>query len=90
MVGQTSQFNPVFNQQIAKIQTALTPQVGSTAAHDQAFGLIYQTLQQQASLWSYVDLFRMLVIVCLLCVPLVFLFKKPRRASAPGELAAAH
>jgi MFS transporter, DHA2 family, multidrug resistance protein len=90
MVGQTSQFNPVFNEQIAKMQTALTPQVGSAAAHDRAYGLIYQTLQQQASLWSYVDLFRMLVIVCLLCVPLVFLFKKPKRASAPRELAAAH
>jgi DHA2 family multidrug resistance protein len=72
------------------MQTALTPQVGSAVAHDQAYGLIYQTLQQQASLWSYVDLFRMLVIVCLLCVPLVFLFKNPKRASAPRELAAAH
>ena len=80
----------MFNEQIAKMQTALTPQVGSAAAHDQAYGLIYQTLQQQASLWSYVDLFRMLVIVCLLCAPLVFLFKKPRRASGPRELAAAH
>src|ERR1700676_4449617 len=61
MVGQMSQFNPVFNEQIAKMQTALTPQVGSGAAHNQAYGLLYQTLQQQASLWSYVDLFRMLV-----------------------------
>jgi DHA2 family multidrug resistance protein len=90
MVGQMSQFNPVFNDQIAKMQTALTPQVGSAAAHDQAYGLIYQTLQEQASLWSYVDLFRMLVIVCLLCVPLVFLFKKPKRAAVPGDLDAAH
>lgn len=33
MVGQTSQFNPVFNAQLAKMQTALTPAVGSVAAH---------------------------------------------------------
>ena len=90
MVGHASQYSPVFNAQFAKMQTALTPQVGSSAAHHQACGLIYQTLQQQASLWSYVDLFRMLVIVCLACVPLVFLFKKPKRAVVPGELAAAH
>ena len=90
MVGQMSQFNPVFNEQMAKLQTALTPQVGSAAAHDQANGLIYQTLQQQASLWSYVDQFRTLVIVCLLCVPLVLLFKKPKRAAVPGDLVAAH
>ena len=90
LVGQTSQFNPVFNEQIAKLQTALTPEIGSAAAHSQAYGLTYQTLQQQATLWSYVDQFRMLVIVCLLCVPLVFLFKRPKRSSARKELAGAH
>ena len=90
MVGHASQYNPVFNAQLAKMQTALTPQVGSSAGHHQAYGLIYQTLQQQASLWSYLDVFRMLVIVCLACVPLVFLFKKPNRAVVPGEVAAAH
>jgi MFS transporter, DHA2 family, multidrug resistance protein len=47
MVDQTSQFNPVFNEQLAKMRTALTPQVSSTAAHDQAYGLIYQTLQRK-------------------------------------------
>jgi MFS transporter, DHA2 family, multidrug resistance protein len=90
LVGQMSQYNPVFNTQLAKIQGALTPQVGSAAAHDQSYGLLYQTLQQQALLWSYVDQFRMLVIVCLLCAPLVFLFKKPKRGAVPNELAAAH
>ena len=90
MVGHASQYNPVFNAQLAKVQNALTPQVGSSAAHHQAYAVIHQTLQQQASLWSYVDLFRMLVIVCLACVPLVFLFKKPKSAGVPEELAAAH
>jgi MFS transporter, DHA2 family, multidrug resistance protein len=90
LVGQMSQYNPVFNAQLAKIQGALTPQVGSAAAHDQSYGLMYATLQQQASLLSYLDQFRMLVVVCLLCAPLVFLFKKPKRAPLPSELAAAH
>jgi hypothetical protein len=72
------------------MQSALTPQLGSSAAHHQAYGAIYRTLQQQASLWSYLDVFRLLVIVCLVCVPLVFLFKKPKRAVVRGELAAAH
>ena len=52
MVGRTSQYNPVFNSQLIKIQRALAPQVGSAAAHDQSYSLIYQTLQHQASLWS--------------------------------------
>jgi MFS transporter, DHA2 family, multidrug resistance protein len=88
MVGHMSQFNPVFNQKLATIQGSLAGQAGAPAAHDQAYGLLYQTLQQQASYWSYIDNFRMLMIVCLLCVPLVFLFKKAQRRS--GEMAAAH
>jgi MFS transporter, DHA2 family, multidrug resistance protein len=89
LVGQMSQFNPVFNEHIAKVQTALTPQIGSVAAHDQAYGMTYQTLLQQSALESYVDQFRLLVIVCLLCVPLVFLFKKPIHRPGRRELAAA-
>jgi MFS transporter, DHA2 family, multidrug resistance protein len=88
MVGHMSQFNPVFSQKLATIQGSLAEQGGAPAAHDQAYGLLYQTLQQQASYWSYIDNFRMLMIVCLLCAPLVFLFKKAQRRS--GEMAAAH
>jgi DHA2 family multidrug resistance protein len=88
MVGQMSHFSPVFNQKLAMIQGALTSQGGSSAAHDQAYAVMYQTLMQQSSLWSYVENFRMLVIVCLACAPLVFLFRKAKRMS--GELPAAH
>ena len=90
MVGRLSQFNPVFNAQLTKIQGALSPQVGSSAAHDQSYELMYRTLQQQASLWSYLDMFRMLVLVCLFCVPLVFLFKKPKNGAVSKDLVAAH
>jgi DHA2 family multidrug resistance protein len=90
LAGQMSQYNPVFNDQIAKIQAALTPQVGSVAAHNQAYGLAYQTLLDQSSLSAYIDLFRLLVIICLLCAPLVFLFKKPMRRPNRSEMAAAH
>jgi hypothetical protein len=37
---------------------------------------MYQLLQQQSSLWAYVDLFRLLALACAVLVPLVFLFKK--------------
>jgi MFS transporter, DHA2 family, multidrug resistance protein len=90
LVGQLNPYNPVFNEHIAKVQAALTPQIGSVAAHDQAYGLTYQTLLQQSALGSYVDQFRLLVIVCLLCIPLVFLFNKPARRPASADLAAAH
>jgi DHA2 family multidrug resistance protein len=90
MVGKLGQYNPVFSTQLLKIQSALTTQIGPAAAHDRSYGLMYQTLQQQASLWSYVDLFRLLVVVCLLCVPLVFLFKKPKGGVVAGDHVGAH
>src|SRR6516165_4891255 len=86
LVDRMNSLHPVFNQQAAKIQGALAPQVGSTAAQQQSYGVLYQVLQQQASLLSYLDQFRMLAIVCLLCAPLVLLFKKPRRAAQVSEM----
>jgi MFS transporter, DHA2 family, multidrug resistance protein len=88
LVGHMSPLHLVFNEQVAKIQGLLSPQVGSTAAQNQTYGILYQMLQQQASLLSYLDQFRMLVIVCLLCAPLVFLFKRPKRAAAASEIPA--
>ncbi|MBV9299422.1 MAG: MFS transporter [Verrucomicrobia bacterium] len=90
LVDHLSQYNPVFNEHIAKLQAALASQIGSVAAHNHAYALTYQRLLQQSALGAYVDQFRLLVIVCLLCGPLVFLFKKPARRPGSRELAAAH
>ncbi|MBV9642728.1 MAG: DHA2 family efflux MFS transporter permease subunit [Verrucomicrobia bacterium] len=90
LVGHLSQYNPVFNEHIANLQAALASQIGTVAAHNQAYALTYQRLLQQSALGAYVDQFRLLVIVCLLCGPLVFLFKKPARRPGSTELAAAH
>jgi DHA2 family multidrug resistance protein len=88
MAVHMSPLHPAFNEQFAKIRGTLAPQVGSTASHGQSYGVLYQMLQQQASLLSYLDQFRMLVIVCLLCAPLVLLFKKPRRAVQASKMPA--
>jgi DHA2 family multidrug resistance protein len=77
MVDRMSSLHAAFNEQVAKIQGLLTPHAGLAAAQKQTYGILYQTLQQQASLLSYVDQFRTLVVVCLLCAPLVLLFKRP-------------
>ena len=88
MVDRMSSLQPVFNEQVAKIQGLLAPHVGTLAAQKQTYGILYQTLQEQASLLSYVDQFRTLVIGCLLCAPLVLLFKKPGHAGAASEMPA--
>jgi len=42
-----------------------------------------QSLQQQASVLSYIDAFRTIAILALVCVPLVFLLRKATNASGP-------
>jgi len=44
------------------------------AAHEKAMGLLYGLVQHQASLAAYVDNFRLLGCLALLCVPLALLF----------------
>jgi hypothetical protein len=48
---------------------------------------MYQLLQQQASLWSYVDLFRLLALASAVLVPLVFLFKKGSQPTSGPAMA---
>jgi MFS transporter, DHA2 family, multidrug resistance protein len=55
---------------------------------DQAYGVLNSTVNIQARLWSYVDDFRYLALMCFLCVPLVFLLKKAK--AKKGAVAAAH
>ncbi len=45
-----------------------------TSATQQAYGAMYQTLVRQATLLAYIDNFRLLAFICLLCLPAGFLF----------------
>jgi MFS transporter, DHA2 family, multidrug resistance protein len=53
---------------------------------EQAYGVFNGTLIKQANLLAYVDTFRWMALGCLLCVPLVLLFKKTKaRGPAPAH-----
>ena len=56
-----------------------------TAQH-KALGAVYRLLQQQSSLMAYVDSFRLLGYLSLLCIPFVLFFRPPQRGAAtePG------
>ncbi len=86
MVGHLTPFDPAYVQSLAAATKALTPQSGPVLAHMQAQQLLYGTLQGQASLWAFVENFRMFGLFCLLCLPLVWLFKKAGKgAKAVGH-----
>jgi MFS transporter, DHA2 family, multidrug resistance protein len=61
------------------------PYTATQRAYAAAFGVV----QRQASMLSFVDLFRGLGIIFVCLVPLVLLMKRPR-AQAGGAAAAAH
>src|SRR6202789_282151 len=72
------------------LQQYLAAQGGasSTTALQQAYGLINGALNGQARLWSYVDDFRYMALMCFACVPIVFALKKA--VAKKGATAAAH
>ncbi len=71
------------------IQQYLSAQGASpTTALQQAYGLINLTLDSQARLWSYVDDFRYMALVCFACVPIVFGLKKA--VGMKGRISAGH
>jgi DHA2 family multidrug resistance protein len=56
-----------------------------TTATQRAYAALFGTVQQQATMVSFVSLFRMLGVIFLFLLPLILLMKKPRsKAAAPG------
>jgi MFS transporter, DHA2 family, multidrug resistance protein len=86
MVAHTTPYDPAFTHQLAVTKAALATHSDPVAATSQAYHLIYDKVLAQARLWAFVDNFRLFGLLCLACVPLVFLFKKRRRdAHSRGE-----
>jgi DHA2 family multidrug resistance protein len=83
MVSHLTPYDPAFQQRVQALTGTLSSQTGS-AASQQAYGAIYGTLVRQASVMSYIDIFRLLAFLCLLCIPAALLFKRPKgKVSVP-------
>jgi len=55
-----------------------------TSTH-QALGFLYGSMQQQATLLSYLDVFHVMAWLFLLTAPLVLLMRKPKVGSDPSK-----
>ncbi|MGH7952285.1 MAG: MFS transporter, partial [Limisphaerales bacterium] len=80
MVGHLTATNPVFVHRLAATQHALATQTDSVTALQRAYASIYDTLGAQAHLWGFVDNFRLFGLLCVCCLPLIFLFKPVKRS----------
>jgi DHA2 family multidrug resistance protein len=76
-----------FTQNYNAIHAAMAGHAAPNVATLRSYDLIQNTVEQQATLMSYVDDFRYLAIACFLCGLLVFFLKRVRRK---GGAAMAH
>jgi DHA2 family multidrug resistance protein len=82
MVSHLTPYDPMFQQRMQQMTSAMAAQSDSVTGAQQAYGAMYGTLVKQATLMSYIDDFRLLAFLCVLCVPAAFLFKRVRAAKA--------
>src|SRR6185312_3524612 len=59
----------------------------SATATKQAYGAVYGTVQQQAGMMAFNDVFFLLAVMFLLCLPLILIMKKPTKQGGGGGMA---
>ena len=76
-------YDPAFRQGLQQMQGAMAMHGNPATAAEQAHAALYGMLVRQSMVMSYIDNFRLLAYLCLLCVPAVFLFKRIRARKGP-------
>jgi DHA2 family multidrug resistance protein len=77
LVANVTNRNPVMTGMLQGLQSELCIRGFDVyTAHQKALGMLYSMLQQQASLLSYADNFRLLGFLSLLCMPLAVFFRR--------------
>jgi MFS transporter, DHA2 family, multidrug resistance protein len=85
LAGHLTSFDPAYNDLLARTTQTLV-EMGRAAAQakDQAMGLINQTLNQQAAILAYRDVFAYCAIAAFCIVPFAFLFDGSRTTRGGG------
>jgi DHA2 family multidrug resistance protein len=78
MVSHLTPYDPVFQQRLHDLAAAFTARGNAMTAAQQAYGAVYETLVGQATLLAYIDNFRLLAFLCLVCIPAALLFRRVR------------
>ena len=83
LVSHLTPYDPQFMARLTQLQHVFGAQFDPVTAGRMANGAIYGTLLRQASLLAFVDNFRLYGFLCLLCIPLVLMFKRVRLHGGP-------
>ena len=80
LVANVTSGNPIVMKMIHGLEAKLfAGGAGAYTAHHKALGMFYGTVQRQASLLAYMDNFRILGFLSLLCIPIALCFRKVRK-----------
>jgi DHA2 family multidrug resistance protein len=78
MVSHLTPYDPIYQEKLRQMTSALAAHGDPATSSQQAYGALYGIMLKQASLMSYIDNFRLLAFLCLLCIPAALLFKRVR------------
>jgi DHA2 family multidrug resistance protein len=76
MVSHLTPFDFPYTETLANATRTLAHQADPVLAQLQAQSALYSILLDQARLWAFVENFRLFGLACLICVPLVLLFRR--------------
>jgi DHA2 family multidrug resistance protein len=76
LVSHLTPHNRLFRQQLVHVQRLLGGGQIFFGRSQRAYGVIYGALLKQATLLAFIDNFRLLTLLCLLCAPLALFFTK--------------
>ena len=82
MAGHLSSLDPVYPEQLGGLQKLFSSHFSPVDALQRAQASLYNVLLQQADFWAYVDLFYVIVWLCVACAVGVRLFRNVRPAHA--------
>jgi DHA2 family multidrug resistance protein len=88
MVSHLTPYDPAFQRRFHMLAGVFASGGGGPGPTQKAYGAIYGTLVRQAMLMSYIDNFRLLAYLCVVCIPAALLFKRVR--ASKGASVAAH
>jgi DHA2 family multidrug resistance protein len=80
-------YDPAFQERLHQIMGALGMRGAGAGASQQALASVYGAVLRQSMLMSFIDNFRLLAFLSLLCVPAALLFKKVRARGGPSVAA---
>ena len=84
LAGRIRLDSPLFHSYLQSLQAYLSRSYDPVVAKLKALGLTYDLLVQQATLLAYMDSFRVLAYLCVLCVPAVLLLRRAQHPGRPG------